>query len=105
MLIYHWVQSEFVLGGGDGCHRGLENIIYQLGTNKFSRIRLGIATDEQMRPSEKYVLKPFNKDKQNVVKEMIQCCSNVFQSYIKFGAERTMNHFLIQLERRNSTNG
>jgi len=79
--------------GGDGCHRGLENIIYQLGTNKFSRIRLGIATDEQMRPSEKYVLKPFNKDKQNVVKEMIQCCSNVFQSYIKFGAERTMNHF------------
>lgn len=79
--------------GGDGCHRGLENIIYQLETNKFPRIRLGIATDEQMRPSEKYVLKPFSKDKQIVVKEMIQCCANVFQSYIKFGAERTMNHF------------
>ena len=79
--------------GGDGCHKGLENIIYQLKTNKFPRIRLGIGTDEQMRPSEKYVLKPFSEDKQIVAKEMIQCCSNVFQSYIKFGTDKTMNHF------------
>ena len=45
--------------GGDGCHRGMENIIYQLRSDQFPRIRLGIATDENMRPAEKYVLKPF----------------------------------------------
>ncbi|GIS53451.1 hypothetical protein Ct9H90mP29_04930 [bacterium] len=28
--------------GGDGCHKGLENIIYQLQSNQFPRFRLGL---------------------------------------------------------------
>ena len=48
--------------GGDGCHRGMESIIYQLGNIHFPRIRFGIAVEgEKMRPSEDYVLKPFKK--------------------------------------------
>ena len=47
--------------GGDGCHRGLENIIYQIKTNEFARIRLGVAEPlKKTRPSEEYVLKPFD---------------------------------------------
>ena len=49
--------------GGDGCHRGLENIIYQTGTRELVRMRLGIAEpSKETRPSEEYVLKPFHKD-------------------------------------------
>ena len=32
--------------GGDGCHRGMESVIYQLNDNKFARIRLGIKADD-----------------------------------------------------------
>ncbi|MFL2983154.1 MAG: aminoacyl-tRNA hydrolase [Candidatus Neomarinimicrobiota bacterium] len=90
--------------GGDGCHRGLENIIYQLKTDKFPRIRLGIATDEKMRPSEQYVLKPFSQDKRNEAREMIQRCSDIFQSYIVNGIDRTMNQ-CNSIKRRNIKDG
>ena len=47
--------------GGSGGHRGIESIIYHLKDDNFHRLRIGIATNEIMRPSEKYVLSPFHK--------------------------------------------
>ena len=80
--------------GGDGCHRGLENIIYQIRTNKFSRIRLGIAEPlKETRPSEKYVLKPFDKDSDEKVEEMIQRCADAMQDLVIKGLNYTMNRF------------
>ena len=80
--------------GGDGCHRGLENIIYQVRTNKFSRIRLGIAEpSKETRPSEEYVLKPFDKDSGEKVEEMIQRCADAMQDLVIKGLDYTMNRF------------
>ena len=80
--------------GGDGCHRGLENIIYKMQTNQFVRIRLGIAeTLEQIRPSEEYVLKPFNKHSIENAKIMVQKCADAMQYLIIHGLDRTMNKF------------
>tara|TARA_B100000003_G_scaffold76551_1_gene68528 strand:- start:2579 stop:3133 length:555 start_codon:yes stop_codon:yes gene_type:complete len=79
--------------GGDGCHRGLENIIYQLQSNQFPRIRLGIATDEEIRPAEKYVLKPFKKDKKQDVLEMINRGADILENILVHGINHTMNHF------------
>ena len=59
--------------GGSGGHRGIESIIYHLNDDNFHRLRIGIATNEIMRPSEKYVLSPFHKsygiDVDNVIKK------------------------------------
>ena len=79
--------------GGDGCHRGLENIIYQLQTNQSPRIRLGIADSDYVRPSEKYVLKPFNKESMEKVEVMVQYCADAIQYLINNGLNRTMNEF------------
>ena len=80
--------------GGDGCHRGLENIIYKMQTNQFVRIRLGIAeTSEQVRPSEQYVLRPFSKDSIENAKIMVQQCADAMQYLIIHGLNRTMNKF------------
>lgn len=79
--------------GGDGCHRGLKNIIYSLGSNKFARLRFGIGTDENMRPSEKYVLKPFSSSDQMYAEEMIKKAADALDSILFFGLEKTMNHF------------
>ena len=49
--------------GGPAGHRGIENIIYQLRSESFLRLRLGIAVEDlHMKPSEKYVLSPFPKE-------------------------------------------
>ena len=80
--------------GGDGCHRGLENIIYQIQTNQFIRMRLGIAViSEEIRPSEKYVLSPFNKDIKKEADVMVGKCVDAMQNLIINGLNQTMNKF------------
>ena len=79
--------------GGDGCHRGLESIIYHLGSTDFPRVRLGIGTDEKMRPAEDYVLKPFHREHQSLVETMIDIGTNALEEIIRNGIERTMTEY------------
>ena len=79
--------------GGDGCHRGLENIIYNLQSSTFPRIRLGIAGSDYKRPSEKYVMKPFDDKMFLEAKIMINRAADAMQSIITRGLNKTMNQF------------
>lgn len=79
--------------GGDGCHRGIENIIYQLKSEDFPRIRFGIGTDENMRPAEKFVLKPFRSSNEAEAKTMISYCADAIENFLINGINHTMNHF------------
>ena len=79
--------------GGDGCHRGLENIIYHLNSNKFPRIRFGIGTEDNMRPAEKYVLKPFKKEKLKELGFAINKAVDVLDNLLINGLSHTMNYF------------
>ena len=77
--------------GGDGSHRGLESVIYSLHTNEFPRLRFGIGTDEKMRPSEKYVLKPFRSEDQQTALESVKRAADALDSILFNGIEKTMN--------------
>lgn len=79
--------------GGDGSHRGLENIIYSLNTDAFPRLRFGIGTDEKMRPSEHYVLKPFSKKDKIISNETVNKAVDALDSILFNGLDRTMNKF------------
>tara|TARA_B100000287_G_scaffold89835_1_gene82227 strand:- start:2795 stop:3373 length:579 start_codon:yes stop_codon:yes gene_type:complete len=77
--------------GGDGSHRGLESVICSLNTNEFPRLRFGIGTNEEMRPAEKYVLKPFHRDDQITALETVKTAADALDSILFNGIERTMN--------------
>ncbi|MGY8780084.1 MAG: aminoacyl-tRNA hydrolase [Fidelibacterota bacterium] len=79
--------------GGDGCHRGIENIIYQLQSDQFPRVRLGIGTDENMRPAEKFVLKPFRVDDEPEAEAMVKRGADALENLLVRGLNHTMNHF------------
>jgi PTH1 family peptidyl-tRNA hydrolase len=79
--------------GGDGCHRGMESVIYQLNDNNFPRIRFGIKADDHKRPAEKYVLKPFLKQDKELAEEMVQRTADAVFSIINIGLNRTMSEF------------
>ena len=79
--------------GGDGCHRGMESVIYQLNENKFPRIRFGIKAEDHKRPAEKYVLKPFLKQDKELAEEMVQRTADAVFSIINIGLNRTMSEF------------
>ncbi len=77
--------------GGDGSHRGLESVIYSLQTNEFPRLRFGIGTDEEMRPAEKYVLKPFHSEDQLTALGAVKRAADALDSLLFNGIEKTMN--------------
>ena len=79
--------------GGDGCHRGLESVIYQLGSAEFPRIRMGIGTEERMRPAEDYVLKPFRKKDQPLAEDMMIRGADAVEAILTKGLEKTMAEF------------
>ena len=79
--------------GGSGGHKGIESIIYQLKDDNFHRLRLGIATDEIMRPSEKYVLSSFHKSYSADVDNAMKKSFESINYYIKNGIDKTMNKF------------
>jgi len=79
--------------GGDGCHRGMESVIYHLGHTGFPRVRFGVAAADHKRPAEKYVLKPFKKNDQPEADDMVQTVADAVESILKRGLQKTMNDF------------
>ena len=86
-------QIRFRPNGSDGGHNGLKSIIYHLQTDIFDRLKIGIATNDNMRPSEKYVLKPFSKKYVDLVSEVIDYASDGINYYLKNNITSTMNNY------------
>jgi len=84
---------KFRSQGSDGGHNGIKSIIYHLRTDCFDRLKIGIATSMVMRPSEKYVLKPFPKKYNNLINEVSNDVTDGINYYLKNGIEQTMNNF------------
>ena len=80
-------------GGGTGGHKGIESIIYQTQNEKFNRLRIGIATDDDMRPAERYVLSPFRDEQKESVNEMIEKACEGIEYYLSHDIKETMNKF------------
>tara|TARA_A100001011_G_scaffold364445_1_gene415218 strand:+ start:1664 stop:2215 length:552 start_codon:yes stop_codon:yes gene_type:complete len=79
--------------GGSGGHRGIESIIYHLNDDNFHRLRIGIATNEIMRPSEKYVLSSFHKSYSVDVDNTIKKSYDSIIYYLNDDIDKTMNEF------------
>ena len=85
---------RFKSNGSSGGHKGIESIIYQLKTDKFDRLKLGIALDGyNMRPSEQFVLKPFPKQYHKDVESVIVKSVEAIEYYLNNGIVETMNQF------------
>ena len=79
--------------GGPGGHRGIESINYHLKSENYNRLRLGIATDEHMRPAEKYMLKPFPEKYNDEIKIVIHHACDALEFFLKNGIVQAMNEF------------
>ena len=74
-------------------HRGLEDVIYHLSSYVFSRVKMGIANDGQMKPSEKFVLRKFRKDEQETVKEAVEFACEALEFSLDHSIQKTMNKY------------
>ena len=79
--------------GGDGGHRGLESIIYHLGSEEFARLRIGIGGGENPEQWVEQVLSPFTKDVEAKVNNVVDVAAQAVECWIKDGVEMAMNRF------------
>ena len=80
-------------GGSTGGHKGIESIIYQTRSEKFNRLRIGVATEDEMRPAERFVLSPFKEGQKKIVNEMIEKACEGIEYYLSHDIKETMNQF------------
>ncbi|TAN62243.1 aminoacyl-tRNA hydrolase [bacterium] len=80
-------------GGSSGGHKGLESIIRSLSSDAFSRLRIGVSSPRGQKDISGYVLSPFSKDEQRVMREGIEKSKDALLCWLEYGIEETMNRF------------
>lgn len=96
-------MSRVRLSGTSGGHKGLESVIFGLGTDQFARLRIGIAdhkisTTETDRPYEKpeakiFVLEKFTSREKPVINKMITKAVDIIVDYLTGKKELTATTF------------
>lgn len=78
--------------GSAGGHNGLKSIIYQLNSDEFPRIKIGVGENEKGDLAD-YVLGRFKKDEIPVMEDSIIRASDAAEEIIKKGIESAMNKY------------
>jgi PTH1 family peptidyl-tRNA hydrolase len=79
--------------GSAGGHNGLKNIELLLGTQNYSRLRVGIGGDYAKGQQVDYVLSRFSEQEFKDLPPIMDKVIEMIQSFATIGPERTMNFF------------
>lgn len=79
--------------GSAGGHNGIKNIIAQLGTQEFTRIKVGVGEKPSRMDLADYVLGHFTKEEQPVMRESADRARQAVALIISEGASAAMNKF------------
>lgn len=79
--------------GGAGGHHGMESIIGALGTEDFTRIRLGISPGHKVGDGAKYVLSQLKKAQHETVDLALDAAADAVKAVIAEGVDAAMNRF------------
>jgi peptidyl-tRNA hydrolase, PTH1 family len=84
-------KLRFREGGGAGGHNGLRSIIAELGTEKFSRLRIGIG--EPDRHAVDHVLSRFAPDEQQRLDELLDASVDAVEAWAREGTNKAANRW------------
>ncbi len=77
--------------GGAGGQKGVASIIQHLGTQDFTRIRIGVGRPPGRMEAADYVLKDFSKAEKDELPFVMNTITNAFKELLTNGIESTMN--------------
>jgi peptidyl-tRNA hydrolase, PTH1 family len=87
-----WGTMKIKPKGSAAGHKGAKSVIGALGTNEFTRIRLGIHPGHPV-DGEEFVLRPFKKSQKQEVEEAVAAGAAAVESIIAEGVEKSMTVF------------
>ncbi len=80
--------------GSDGGHNGLKSIIYQLVSDEFLRVKIGVGAPENKNYDlADYVLGKFTKDDLKKIVPVLKECFKISECIIKDGMANAMNKY------------
>lgn len=86
-------QIRIRKAGSAGGHNGLKNIIGQLGSESFARIRIGVGEKPKGYDLADYVLGHFSKEEKPLMKEGILKAVSAAEMMLEGEIDRAMNEF------------
>lgn len=84
--------------GGAGGHHGMESIIGALGTEEFTRIRLGISPGHKVSDGAQYVLSQIRKSQYETVDQVLDTAADAVKTILAEGVDVAMNRFNKKVE-------
>lgn len=84
-------ESRYKKKGSSGGQNGMGDIIQKLGTDKISRLKIGIGKGKGHLRGKDYVLSKFDTEEANIIREEIIKQEEGIRFFIKSGIEKTMN--------------
>jgi PTH1 family peptidyl-tRNA hydrolase len=78
--------------GSAGSHNGMKSIVYQLQTDRFPRIRIGIGKSGQI-PMEKFVLGKWTEEERPLLAEAVDNAALACEEFIRSGIDAAMNKY------------
>lgn len=79
--------------GSAGGHNGIKSIIKHMGTQEFSRVRIGVGDKPKGWDLADYVLGRFTNEEEYAVREALKMTSRACEVIITEGVEAAMNQF------------
>lgn len=81
--------------GSAGTHNGMRSIIYDIQSDQFPRIRIGIGGDRKM-ALDRYVLGGFTKEEKPLMEEAVNVAVRAVECMLQKGIEKAMNEYNVK---------
>jgi len=86
-------KLRFRARGTHGGHNGLRDIQQHLGTNEYSRLRVGVDVPGQERDAVDHVLGKFKPSEKPIIQDAIQLSVQGVAMWVKQGIQKCMNQY------------
>ncbi len=81
------------MGGGSGGHKGIESILWELGCDRFLRVKMGIGRPKAEERPEDYVLGAFPDEQAARLPRFLVRGAEALECILENGIDRAMNLF------------
>jgi peptidyl-tRNA hydrolase, PTH1 family len=88
-----WTALRIKKKGSSGGHNGVKSVIAEVGTDWFTRVRLGIHPNHEVEDTATYDLAPFERRLKEGLDEMLTYAAEAVESIIADGAVQSMTRF------------
>jgi PTH1 family peptidyl-tRNA hydrolase len=86
-------RIRFRAKGSAGGQKGLQDVIRRLGTEEFSRLRIGIGAVPPQWDVADYVLSRFDEDERKEIDAAVSSAATSLEDWVRYGIDHCMNQY------------